>query len=475
MTRVQSVLIAAFAVLVVAARAQVQPVDDATIVRRSGELLAAYREPGFFSGAVLVARGDQVLFRGAAGLSNLELAAPNRIDTPMRIAGISQLFTAAAVLRLQEQGKLNVRDTVGKLMPTWPAAYHPITIHQLLVGESGIKDVTQMPDFVRSVALPREPEEVAAIILKEAPVAPPGTWARAANSNYHLLAAIIERAAGLAFTEYVRREIIDRAGLRHTRHDDPAVLIAGRAAGYTQSADGLRHAGWFHMGNAVGSANLISTVDDVHTFLTALLGGRIVSSSSLQQMLTPHVPPQKLAGGATTPGVGYGVNVLDSGTATMFVQGGSIGGFQANLNHDRRSGVTVVVLSNIANSSGAFNMVNGLVAIASGRDVHLPRTYTAVTPRPEDLALLAGEWEVPSAFSISADGSRRPVTMTFRVDGQRLFGKSSAGQEHEWFASGPGAFFARYADIQIHLDPATPDRAVQITSGRKGDLRRIRR
>jgi CubicO group peptidase (beta-lactamase class C family) len=464
------------AVLVVhgAAAAGRQGPDDGTIAALSRKLVQSYADTNFFNGAALVARRGTVLYAGGAGPANVEHPAAITAETTFRIGGISQMFTAAAVLRLQEQGKLYVTDTVGKLVPTWPVEYHAITVHQLLTGTSGVKDVTQIPEFVRSVALPRETAEVAAIILKEKPVAAPGTWARAANSNYHLLAAIVERAAGLSFTEYVKREIITRAGLAHTHHDDPALVIPGRASGYTQSPEGLRHAAAFHMGNAVGSANLVSTVGDVHRFVMALLDGRVISQASLQQMLTAHVPPQKLAGGATTPGVGYGVNVFESDTSSSFVQGGSIGGFQANLNHDRRTGITIVVLSNIGNTSGQFAVTNGLLAITAGRDVHFPTKYTAVTPRPEDLAAIAGEWEHPTSFSILADGTRRPTTYAFRIEGGRLFGRGAGGAENEWYSSGPGQFFAKHLDIQIGVNPQTRDVATIVTSGRKGELRRLK-
>jgi CubicO group peptidase (beta-lactamase class C family) len=447
------------------------PTDD-VLAREARKLVEAYAAADLFSGAVLVARGSRVLYRGAAGPADLEAGTRSTIETPYRIVGISQLFTATAIMRLAEQGRLKVTDTIGTLAPAWPEPYHPITVHQLLVGESGVKDVTQIPEFVRAVALPRDTQALAAVILKEPLVAAPGTWARSANSNYHLLAALIEHVSGTNVHEFIRREVIDRAGLRHTQHDDPAAVIPGRATGYLLTPSGLRHAAWFHMSNATGMANLSSTVDDVHQFFEALIGGRIVSPASVDRMLTAHVRPQSAGGGATSPGIGYGINVLDSPVARILTSGSNINGAVASLHHNRQTGVTILVLSNVAGSSGPFSVLNGLVAIASGRDVVAPVTRTAVTPRAEDLAAVAGTWERTNAFTVGPDGVRRPAIMTIRVEGQRLFARIGSGPEWEWFSNGPGEFFARHTDEQFRLKPGSPDVVEVITAGRVGQMRR---
>jgi CubicO group peptidase (beta-lactamase class C family) len=451
---------------------EASPPSDETIAREARALVEAHGAAGLFSGAVLVARRDRVLYAGATGAANLEAGTANTADTPFRIVGITQLFTAAAILRLEEQGRLKVTDTIGALAPAWPEAYHPITVHQLLVGESGVKDVTQIPEFVRTVAVPRDTQELAGVVLREPPAAAPGTWARASNSNYHLLAALIERVSGTNVHEFVRREVIERAGLRHTQHDDPAAVIPGRAAGYLLTPSGLRHAAWFHMSNATGMANLSSTVSDVHRFFAALLAGRIVPAASVERMLTPHVSPRAIGGGATSAGIGYGINILDSPAARILTSGTNINGASANLHHNLQTGVTIVVLSNVGASSGPFSVLNGLVAIASGREVVAPVARVAVPPRAEDLAALAGNWERLNAFSIGPDGTRRPTIVTFRAEGQRLFGRMGGGPEWEWFSSGPGEFFARHVDEQIRIRAGSPDVVEVVTSGRVSEMRR---
>jgi CubicO group peptidase (beta-lactamase class C family) len=448
------------------------PPTDEVLARQVRTLVEAYDATDLFSGAVLVARRGRVLYRGAAGIANAETGARNAADTPMRAVGISQLFTAAAVMRLEAMGKLRVTDTIGTLAPGWPEAYHPITVHQLLVGESGVKDVTQMPEFVKTVALKRDTQELAAMILKEPLAAKPGTWARAANSNYHLLAALIERVSGENVHQFIRREVIERAGLAHTQHDDPAAVIPGRAMGYTLTPGGLRHAEWFHMSNAVGMANLSSTVDDINQFLDALLAGRIVPPASVERMLRAYTTTPGLPAGVTAPGAGYGINVLDQPPVRLLLSGTNINGASANLNHDITTGLTIIVLGNVGGSGGPSNLVNGLVALAAGREAVPPVVRTAVAPRPEDLAAIAGNWERTNALTFGPDGKPRPSIVAIRVEGQRVFIRNSGGPEWEWFSSGPGEFFARHVDEQIRLRPGSADVVDVFTAGRRGQMQR---
>ena len=446
----------------------VPPTDD-EVKRNVERLFKGFAETSLFSGAVLVAHGDQIIFNGATGPANLEFGAANTADTRFRVVSVSQLFTVAALLRLQEQGKLDVKDPAGKLMAGWPDAYKTITIHQLLTGTSGVKDVTQMPEFVKTIAVARDTQELAAVIVKE-PIQPGAGRSRPNNSDFHLLAAIIERAAGLSFNEYVRREVIERAGLQQTVHDSPAEIIPNRASGYNRVPEGLRHAAWFHMNNAVGMANLLSTTADIHRFMRALVSGRVISKASLDLMTTSHIPPPDLGGGARGSGVGYGLN-LTPPPVGAWVSGGNINGFSANFWYDPAQEWLVLVFGNVGNSSGPSGVLNAVLAILAGRPFTVPEKRYEAPARPADLAVIAGAWEVANSFAI-VNGQRQANTMTVRVDGNRVFVRPTGGTEWEWFSEGPGRFFAKHVDAQIVLKDGAPDEAEYVLFGRKSPLKR---
>jgi CubicO group peptidase (beta-lactamase class C family) len=442
---------------------------DDDVKRDVERLFKGFTDTSLFSGSVLVAHGDRVLFNGATGPANLEFGAINTPDTRFRIASLSQMFTVAATLRLQELSKLDVKDPAGKYMSGWPDAYKGITIHQLLTGASGVKDVTQMPDFVKTIAVSRDTQELADLIVKE-PLGPAAGRGRPNNSDFHLLAAIIERAAGLSFTEFVRREVIERAGLHQTAHDAPAEIIPNRAVGYTRVPEGYRHAAWFHMNNAVGMANLLSTTGDLHRFIRALVGERIISKSSLDLMATTHVPPPDLGGGARGSGVGYGINITPA-PVVAWVSGGSINGFSANFWYDPAQEWLVLVLGNVGNSSSPSGLLNSLLAIVGGRPFTVPEVHHEAPARALDLAAIAGSWEVANSFAIVND-QRQTNTINVRVDGNRVFVRTVGSPEWEWFSEGAGRFFAKHVDAQIVLKDGSPDEADYVLFGRKSALKR---
>ena len=112
-------------------------------------LVQTYVADRNFMGSVLVARGNQVLFSKGYGFANLEWRVPNDAATKFRIGSITKQFTAAAILLLEERGKLTLDDPVKKFLPDAPAAWDKITLRNLLTHTSGIADIVMNPEFVK--------------------------------------------------------------------------------------------------------------------------------------------------------------------------------------------------------------------------------------------------------------------------------------------------------------------------------------
>src|SRR5690606_13567276 len=117
---------------------------------------------GGFSGAVLVARGDEVLFRKAYGMADREADQPLALDSRFRLASVSKQFTAAAILKLQDDGVLSVEDPLCKWIAPCPEAWAPVTLHHLLSHTSGIPDLMQRPDWGVVRRTPRTVAELTA-------------------------------------------------------------------------------------------------------------------------------------------------------------------------------------------------------------------------------------------------------------------------------------------------------------------------
>jgi CubicO group peptidase (beta-lactamase class C family) len=194
--------------------------------------LSAFADTGNFSGAVLVARGDKVLFRRAYGMANYELQVPNTPETRFHIASVSKPFTAAAILQLQEQGRLNVADHVSRYLPDFPNGDR-ITLDNLLTHTSGIPNVNNLPDYDLFARAPHSLPELVAKFADLALDFQPGANYRYSNSNYNLLALVVEKVSRESYGDYLRKHIFDPAGMRDSGHDGDALrLIPSAASGY---------------------------------------------------------------------------------------------------------------------------------------------------------------------------------------------------------------------------------------------------
>lgn len=184
---------------------------DPHFVRAADESISgAYRNLGF-SGAVIIAQDDEILYSKAVGHSGLELQKPNSLDTPFRIASLSKQFTAAAVLRLQQQGLLNVSDPVARYLPQFATSpYDQIQIHHLLSHTSGLP---RIPDGLHRITwtfLSRRAAtttEYVNLAVKMPLQSAPGTEYQYSNFGYRILSAVIETISDRSFADYTEETI----------------------------------------------------------------------------------------------------------------------------------------------------------------------------------------------------------------------------------------------------------------------------
>ena len=160
-----------------------------------------------FMGSVLVARDGAVVFEKSYGFANVEWRIPNTPDTKFRIGSLTKQFTAAAILLLEDRGKLKVEDTIAPLIPSAPESWKNITIHQLLNHTSGIPDFTSLPEHRVWQRSPETPEQIGRH-FRDLPLEfESGEKFKDSNSGYILLAFIIERVLGQSYEAFLRDSI----------------------------------------------------------------------------------------------------------------------------------------------------------------------------------------------------------------------------------------------------------------------------
>jgi len=260
-----------------------------------------------FSGAVLLARGDQLLFEKAYGLADKSSKAPNRIDTRFNLGSINKIFTNIAIHQLAAQGKLALEDRIAKFLPDYPNrdAAAKVTIKQLLSMSSGIGDFfgdryeQTAKEKIRSIA------DYFPLFADKPLEFEPGTSRRYSNGGYIVLGAIIEKVSGIDYYSYVRKNIYEPAGMKDSDWFEKDKLPPNTAIGYTDQDRQPNYASLPGRGSSAGGG--YSTLRDLFSFVKAMKKGVVT---------TPDFQPDGLgiAGGA--PGMNA---ILDSGRDYVLV------------------------------------------------------------------------------------------------------------------------------------------------------------
>jgi CubicO group peptidase (beta-lactamase class C family) len=253
--------------------------------------LAAYG----YSGSVLVARGGRVLLDKGYGLADRARGRPYTPETLFDVASISKQFTAAAILKLEMEGKLAVEDPLGKFFPAAPPDKAGITLHQLLTHTSGLADTfgEEYEPVTRHELLRR--------VFASAPLGPPGRRYRYSNGGYSVLAAVVEVASGQSYDSYLRGRLFEPAGMRHTGFRLPPAALALLAHGYGPEGDWgtpLDHP-WAADGpywDLRGNGGILSTTGDLYRWHLALAGDTVLARPQRDKYVTPYVSEGRWAG-----------------------------------------------------------------------------------------------------------------------------------------------------------------------------------
>ncbi|HEX6749082.1 MAG TPA: serine hydrolase domain-containing protein [Longimicrobium sp.] len=373
--------------------AQPAPPGDAELAREADHIAGTYASLDRFSGAVLVARNGHEIFSRAYGRADLERGTPNAVDTRFDLGSLSKQFTAAAILRLEAEGKLSVNDPVSKHLPDYPRpAGDQVTLHHLLTHTSGIPSLFRRGELenVEPDCAPRTLEQLLAY-SRDLPLQfTPGERYRYSNSGYTLLAAVVERVSGMPFDEYLRTALFAPAGMRDTGRPDPAAPGARDATGYDGYAPELKRAPCVHPAWNLGGGGIFSTVGDLHRWERALAGGRILPAAQLEKFYHPYV-----GRGRAGAGYAYGWFTDSLHGRPLVSHGGTSAGFVAEFYRFPEDSLLVVVLSNRLPALGVdvpAEIARRIAARALGKAYELPPLPAAV-PAAE-LPRYAGRYRV---------------------------------------------------------------------------------
>ena len=294
--------------------------------------------------AVLVAQNGKVLFKGGYGLTDVAHNIAFSPETKSRIGSITKQFTASAILKLQEEGKLNVNDKLSKYFPDFPRG-DEVTLRHLLTHTSGIHSYTDNPDFIGKVTKPVKPEDLLNSFKNEPFDFDPGKKWHYDNSGYFLLGQIVEKVSGQSYADFLQKSFFDALGMTSTGVYRSGLSLEHEALGYEFGDGKFTNALNWDMSWAGGAGALYSTVEDLFRWNEGIFGGKVLSEASLKAAWTP-VKTEENSDDNSGDGYGYGWQVSRLRGAREISHGGGLNGFSSIIMRLPRENFTVVVLAN---------------------------------------------------------------------------------------------------------------------------------
>jgi D-alanyl-D-alanine carboxypeptidase len=399
------------------------PASPSDLAAYADKALAAIYPADQPGAAAIVIQDGKVVLRKGYGMANLELGVPMAPDMVFELGSVTKQFTAAAILLLQERGRLRVEDEITRYLPDFPTHGRTITIENLLTHTSGIPSYTGLPEWYSRIREDLKPADVIALFKDKPLEFDPGERWVYDNSGYFLLGAIIEKVSGKSYERFVEEEIFQKLGMTHSRYGHPEEIVPRRASGYSKNDQGFRNADFISMSQPYAAGSLMSTVDDLAIWDRALGGEALLKKASLDRMFTAY----RLKSGLSTH-YGYGMGVFDFEGRRILQHGGDINGFTTDVTRVPEDHLFIAILSNNDASDPRPDAVAlRIAARAIGRPLE-ERTSVQLDSATLD--------EYAGVYRFDAQ-----TTRALTREGSKLFAQRNGGRKQEILAAARDDFF----------------------------------
>jgi CubicO group peptidase (beta-lactamase class C family) len=315
-----------------------------------------------------IIKDGKLVWLSAKGFADIENNVPTTGKSVYRIASVSKVVTAVAIMQLVEQGKLKLDDDVRKYIPYFPPKKWKFTIRQLLSHTAGIRNYKSSGEF-ESKEYFQSTKEAINYLAKDSLEFEPGTRYLYTTLSYNILGAIIENVSGIPFTEYLKNNIFIPSDMKSTYPDFQRSVIPFRTKGYDRNKyRQIQNAALADLSIKIPGGGLLSTPEDLLKFSDSLLKNKLIKQASLDSMIVPI----KLKDGKTVNyGLGFSFGIDESGK--KFISHSGIGtGFTSSLIIYPQEKIAAVHLINIRDRNlgePAFD----LAAIYLGKEVETPK------------------------------------------------------------------------------------------------------
>jgi CubicO group peptidase (beta-lactamase class C family) len=430
------------------------------------QIFAAYNKPGTPGCSLGVIRGSRFLYRKSYGEASLELGVPLSPESVFYAGSVSKQFTAASVVLAAEQGLLSLDDDVRKYIPELPDYGHTITLRHMLNQTSGLRDFFDLIYFSgHDAAGFNSPSEILNLIERQKRLnnVPGAEWVYS-NTNYFLLAVVLQRATGKTLAEYAAQNILRPLGMAHTRfYDHASIVVPGRVAAYDPGPNGQFLVDWSTTYAVVGGGGLMTTVNDLLRWDNNFYTNRLGKGGLVRELETPGIlnDGNKIAYGmGLIPGNYRGLPIIE--------HNGSLFGYRADLLRFPDQKFTVICLCNVSNADPeekARQVADIYLKTEMQPD---PIPISAVDRDLLDPAPFAGQYLDPRTHTIysftASDGHlrawgsdlrRKNANQFYDLFGDLFTFEGSKGSTKVSLDMNGETYFAGTRLSKVHLDDAT--------------------
>ena len=302
--------------------------------------------------SVLVSQNGEIIFQKGFGYANIEKKIRVTPDTKFKIGSISKQFTAAAILKLQEEGRISTADKLSKYIPDFPRG-NEVTIYQLLTHTSGIHDYDFQPNL--DVSQPVTPQALLDVIKKNSYDFNPGERFQYDNSGYFILGYIVAKLSGRTLGDYLYETFFKPLGMTNTGIYETNIVLDNEAQGYSIKDETVKKADFQEMSWALGVGSIYSTTGDLFKWNEAVFNGKVLKDATLKAAFTQAILNN---GGKVDYGFGW---FLSINRGLRFIQhSGVSSGFFSYLERQPENKLTVCVLLNALPAPKGINpILNG--------------------------------------------------------------------------------------------------------------------
>ena len=302
------------------------------------------QESGVSGLAITVGTTDGIIWSQGFGYADLEQGVPvDPARTKFRVGSTAKSMTAVAVGQLHERGKLDLDKPVQAYVPEFPEKSGAVTTRLLAGHLAGIRHYADEDEFLSAVSY--ESVVDALEIFSDDPLLfRPGAQFQYSTYGFNLISAVVERAAGEDFLDYMARHVFTPAGMDSTVPDHVLPLIPNRSRYYSMHDGEIVNAPWVDNSNKWAGGGFLSTSEDLVRFGQAHLSGALLHRETIEMMWTSQ---KTSAGKATGYGLGWMIGLDDSKRNVVRHSGGSVGGI-TELRIYPDQGLVVAVITNTA-------------------------------------------------------------------------------------------------------------------------------